>query len=123
MSHFVSVNVTLWHFYEVYRAEASAEVFALKGLYQSHKSYVADLYFNRYIATEEMVESIADQFGSLFDANNRDRELVKNDIRNALIMMNTDLDSSGDRPLAKLTRDIITEIEREYDKISQNKNS
>lgn len=88
------------------RVEASMEVFALKGLYQSHKEYVSDMYFQRYIVTEKMVDSIMEQFGGMFHS--------RDEVRQALLMMNTSADALGNRPLAKLTKDIKDEIDDYY---------
>ena len=118
------------------RAKNSTEVFGLDRLYQSHKNYVADMYFQRYVETEDMVESIAVQFRKAFEAVLEEKygikyewekmsreeqkqhiERIKKEVRDTMLLMNTDLSASGERPLGKLTRDISAEIEREYAKV------
>ena len=91
------------------RVEQSKSVFALEGLYQSHKGYVSDMYFHRYIATEEMIDSIMKQFTGLFES--------KDEVRQALLLADTSADALGKRPLAKLTKDIKEEIEAYYSRI------
>lgn len=91
------------------RADASKKVFALEGLYQSHKGYVSDMYFHRYITTEEMIDSIMDQFKGLFKS--------RDEVRQALMLADTSADALGKRPLAKLTKDIKEEIEAYYSRI------
>jgi hypothetical protein len=91
------------------RVEQSKSVFALEGLYQSHKGYVSDMYFHRYITTEEMIDSIMDQFKGLFKS--------RDEVRQALMLVDTSADALGKRPLAKLTKDIKEEIEEYYSRI------
>jgi len=91
------------------RVEASKNIFALEGLYQSHKGYVSDMYFHRYIITEKMIDSIMDQFGELFESRDA--------VRQALMLADTSPDTLGKRPLAKLTKDIKEEIEEYYARI------
>lgn len=91
------------------RVEESKKVFALEGLYQAHKGYVSDMYFHRYITTEEMIDSIMDQFKGLFKS--------RDEVRQALMLADTSADALGKRPLAKLTKDIKEEIEAYYSRI------
>lgn len=120
------------------RAKNSAELFGLEGIYQSQKKYVADLYFQRYILTEDRVRDIANQFRTVFEEDlppidtSKPKDVIKaeekrrivhieNEVRSAMLLMNTESDAVGDRPLGKLTRDIRAEIEREYAKIPPKK--
>ena len=88
------------------RIEASIQNLRLNDLYQSHKGYVSDLYFQRYIITDELIESIKNQFPSLFETTE--------EVRIALLLMDTDPEKWGERPLAKLTHDIKKQIDDLY---------
>ncbi len=81
----------------------SIDKFALTELYQSHKSYVSDLYFQRYILTDDFIHDLYNQFKDLFSS--------EEEIRAALLAVNIDYDHWGERPLTKLTHDIAEEID------------
>ena len=91
------------------RAGNSIKALALEPLYDSHKDYVADLYFQRYILTDELIHDVYIQFRSLFRS--------EKEVRAALLSMNIDRECWGDRPLSKLTHDIQEEIETLYSEI------
>ena len=91
------------------RAKNSIEALALEPLYDSHKDYVADLYFQRYILTDKLIHDVYMQFRPLFSS--------EKEVRAALLSMNIDRECWGDRPLSKLTHDIQEEIEALYAKI------
>lgn len=40
----------------------SIDIFAVNDLYQSHKTYVSDMYFQRYIITDELIDAILNNF-------------------------------------------------------------
>lgn len=127
------------------RAAASKKVFGLDGLYQAHRGCVADMYFQRYIFTPQLVESMAEQFGEIFDPEDTSGEFVplpyegeseeekkvrrakeklrferrKSEILRILLLMRLDNEHGGERPLSKLARDIEAEIEREYGKLPE----
>ena len=102
----LSVNLPDAESAQAKRLENSIDKFALKELYESHRPYVADLYFQRYILTDERVEDIYNQFRTLFKS--------KQEVRDALLAMSNLAEHPGDRPLSKLTRDIQREIEALY---------
>ena len=88
------------------RIRHSIDVFGLEELYQSHKSYVAWLYFQRYVLTQDMARDIARQFPTLFSSAEQVREIM--------LLMDPSMEQWGERPLAKLTSDISRQIDREY---------
>ena len=88
------------------RIENSVKTFALNELYKAHKGYVSDLYFQRYILTDDIIHDIYIQFSSAFTS--------EEEIRSALLLMSIERKSWGDRPLAKLTHDIEVEIDSIY---------
>ena len=88
------------------RIKASIESLRLEELYQVHKGYVADVFFQRYIVTDDYVELIKEQFPHLFP--------TVQDVWNALFLMDTSFEKWGDRPLTKLTHDIKKEIDELY---------
>ncbi len=90
----------------VQRAENSLSVLALEQLYQSHKDYVSDLFFQRYIFPEDYFESTQAQFPTLFN--------TPDDVKHTLRLMNYAPESWGNRPLAKLTHDIAEQIDKLY---------
>ena len=104
------------------RAQNSIDELALKDLYQSHKEYITYLYLQRYIHTNNFFEDTVRQFPFLArgksDSNNltplTDEEVktaVEN-LKKALFLMDYSEKKWADRPLAKLTSDIATEIEK-----------
>lgn len=90
------------------RAETSVKAFALRELYQSHKGYVADLFFQRYIFTDELLSDIKDQFPTLFKS--------EDEIKRILLLMDYSPASWGKRTLEKLTHDITRQIDTLYTK-------
>lgn len=90
------------------RIQNSVDTLALKPLYDSHKEYVADLYFQRYILTDELIQDLWNQF--------RDSKLFhsEEEVRAALLATYIQQERWGDRPLSKLTHDIQQEIETLY---------
>ena len=85
------------------RIQNSINQLALTELYQSHKGYVSDLYFQRYILTDDFIHDLFLQFPDLFSS--------EEEIRAAFLAVNTDHDHWGERPLTKLTHDIEKEID------------
>lgn len=90
----------------VKHAKNSLSVLALEELYQSHKDYVADLFFQRYIFTEDYFASTATQFKKLFKS--------VDDVKHTLRLMDYSPGVWGNRPLAKLTHDIAEQIDKLY---------
>ena len=91
------------------RIQNSIKELALNPLYDSHKGYVADLFFQRYILTDELIQDIFLQFNSLFQS--------EEEVRAALFSTYVQQDRWGSRPLSKLTHDILEEIETLYAQI------
>lgn len=95
------------------RIQDSIDQFALKPLYDSHKQYVADMYFQRYVLTDELIHDLWIQFSGskLFKS--------EEEIRAALLATYIQQERWGERPLSKLTHDIHKEIEELYAEIHQ----
>jgi len=83
----------------------SIDILNLKNVYQSHRGYVADLILQRYIFTDEMIKDIAEKFP--FFAN-------ENEVREMLLLNKLEQEHWGDRPLGKLTHDILEELDILY---------
>lgn len=90
------------------RINESIEVFNLENVYKSHKGYVAELLFQRYIFTDEMLKDIADSFPSLFSDETEVREM--------LLLNKLNREHWKDRPLGKLIHDILEELDILYNK-------
>lgn len=89
------------------RIEHSIQELALTELYQCHRDYVAFLYRQRYILTKQLAQDIYNQFKvTLFES--------VEEVEHVFTLMYTDYKHWGDRPLAKLTHDIIAEIDALY---------
>ena len=88
--------------------QSSIELLNLKEVYQSHRRYVSDMLLQRYIFTDEMVRDIKNSFPTLFKTEEEVREL--------LLLNKLDPDHLGDRPLGKLTHDILDELDFLYEK-------
>ena len=86
--------------------KASIDLLNLKEVYQSHKGYVSDLLFQRYVFTDEMVKEIMNSFPDLFKNEKEVREM--------LLLNKFDREHWGDRPLGKLTHDISEELDFLY---------
>lgn len=90
------------------KAKTSIEQFALESLYQSHRGYITELYFQRYIHTDEYMEDVIDQFPDLFP---QDKDAAKEQFKRKLALMDYRQEMWGKRPLSKLTHDIMKEID------------
>lgn len=90
------------------RANESIKTLRLSELYQAHRDYVSDMMLQRYVFTDEMIESIRSQFPSLFK--------TKDDVRNMLLLTDSAQNNWGKRPLAKLTSDISEELDELYER-------
>lgn len=88
--------------------KASIDLLNLKEVYQSHKGYVSDLLFQRYVFTDEMVKEIMNSFPDLFKN--------EKEVRKMLLLNKFDREHWGDRPLGKLTHDISEELDNLYSK-------
>ena len=105
------------------QAAKSISEFALQDLYQSHKNYITDLYFHRYINTEKAIEDTIKQFPRLFTMRKNpapDEEIILSDeeikaaretMKRRLALIDYQKEMWGKRPLAKLTHDIMLEID------------
>lgn len=90
------------------RIEKSIQELSLAELYQSHRDYVAFLYRQRYILTNKLAEDIHNQFPTLYSS--------VEEVKDVFALMKTDYEHRGDRPLSKLTHDIVAEIDELYEK-------
>ena len=88
------------------RADASIRTLALRDLYQAHKDYVADLFYQRYVFTDDLLDDIKKQFPDLFGS--------REDVKRMLFLMDSSPEKWGQRPLAKLTHDIEKQIDELY---------
>lgn len=88
------------------RIANSIKCLQLESLYSSHREYVSDIIFQRYIFTDSMIQDIIRQFPSLFRN--------EKEVRSMLLMMNPEKENWGKRPLAKLTHDISVELDELY---------
>lgn len=88
------------------RIDNSIKTLCLKELYRSHRDYVAFLYRQRYILTRQLAEDLHNQFPELFGS--------AEEVEDVFALMHTEYEKWGDRPLAKLTHDILDEIEDLY---------
>lgn len=86
------------------RLQNSLDVFRLEDLYNSHKEHVLDLFRQRYIFSEDYLQSLCDSFPILF------HDLT--DVKNMLYLSDIRKENWGKRPLSKLTHDIDEEISR-----------
>lgn len=74
----------------------------LKDFYDNHKDYVRDIVWNNHIYTEERIDELMNQFPQMFP--------TKEDVLSIIYMNDIRIDNLGKRPLAKLTRDIYSEL-------------
>ena len=100
----------------------------MEALYQSHKSYITDLYFHRYIHTEKAIEDTINQFPRLFSLRKNpapDEKLILSDeeiiaakeiMKRRLALIDYQQEMWGKRPLTKLTHDIMKEIDEKEKK-------
>lgn len=74
----------------------------LKDFYDNHKDYVRDIVWNNHIYTEERIDELMNQFPQMFP--------TKEDMLSIIYMNDIRIGNLGKRPLAKLTRDIYSEL-------------
>lgn len=75
----------------------------LMELYDKHKDYVKDIAWNHHINSEERIDEIVKRFPGMF--------LTKEDVISTIYMNDIRKENLGKRPLAKLTRDILEELQ------------
>ena len=90
----------------VIRAENSMEMLDLEHLYQSHKDYVLNLFLQRYVFTEDYFSAIQARFPKLFKS--------VDDVKHIIRLMDYSQKEWGQHPLAKLTHDIVEQIDELY---------
>lgn len=86
------------------RLDNSIKIFHLEELYREHKDYVLDMYRQRYIFSDEYLETLCKRFPELFKSIE--------EAKNLLYLNDIGRENWGNRPLAKLTHDIDKEITR-----------
>ena len=89
------------------RAENSERLLGLTELYQgAHRDFVSELFFRRYVFTDELLEELLEQFGE------KDGGLFESvdDIKRLLFLRGLREEEWGERPLSKLAHDIDREI-------------
>ena len=93
------------------RVKHSIQELSISELYQSHRDYVVFLYRQRYILTKQLAQDLFNQFGTI---NGKKLFDSVEDVEHVFTLMHTDYANWGNRPLAKLTRDITAEIDELY---------
>jgi len=88
---------------KIIRANSSKEVLNLERIYNSHRKYVSDLAKKFQFYDENWIKSIVDKYGDELELEEKD--VVELEFGNYL-----SLDKFNERPLAKLTRDILEEL-------------
>lgn len=73
-------------------------------LYNEHKDYIKDIFKNFHINTDKRMEELLHTFPDIFSN--------KEEVRNLMYMNDIRKENWGKRPLAKLTYDIYTELEK-----------
>ena len=73
-------------------------------LYNKHKDYIIDIFKNFHINTDKRMEELLHTFPDIFS--------TKAEVRSLIFMNDIKKENWGKRPLAKLTYDIYTELEK-----------
>ena len=77
----------------------------LKDLYNEHKDYIQEIFKHHYIYTDKRLKELCNTFPELFKSID--------DTRNFVYMIEIEKENWGKRSLAKLTSDIIRELDSE----------
>lgn len=80
------------------------ERLVLDSFYERHKDYIKDLALNHFVNSPARITELITKFPTLFKS--------EDDVRNTLYMNDIRKDNWGKRPLAKLTSDVIEELEK-----------
>lgn len=88
---------------KVKKIKKQSERLHLMELYEKHKDYVKDIAWNHHINSEERIDEIMKRFPGMF--------LTKEDAISTIYMNDIRKENLGKRPLAKLTRDILEELQ------------
>ena len=89
------------------RGEAAANAkatFHLEEVYESHREYVHEIAWKNMVYSEEMIASLQKDFSGLFDE--------ERDVRDLIFGQYINEDEAYKRPLGKLTKDILDEINK-----------
>lgn len=111
------------------RAAGTKKNLALEQLYQSHKAYITNLYYQRYVHTDLFYDDTIWQFRDLFELNpgqptdspeakaalEKQIAEARESLKRALFLMDYRREAWADRPLTKLTHDISEEIDKLYE--------
>lgn len=88
-------------------AKASIKVFGLEELYEeAHRDFVSDMFFQRYVFTDQLLDELCNQFSGLFES--------KEELKRILYLRGIREEEWGERPLSKLVHDIDLEITELY---------
>ena len=75
--------------------------FKIKLLYEQHSDYISELLYKNYIFNDEAIESIYRSYKELFNSPSELKQLI---------LGNYEPDNFNQRPLSKLTKDIIQQL-------------
>ncbi len=75
--------------------------FKIESLYEQHSDYISELLYKNYIFNDEAIESIYSSYKELFNSPSELKQLI---------LGNYEPDNFNQRPLSKLTKDIIQQL-------------
>lgn len=76
-------------------------IFKIESLYKQHSDYISELLYKNYIFNDEAIESIYRSYKELFNSPSELKQLI---------LGNYEPDNFNQRPLSKLTKDIIQKL-------------
>ena len=77
------------------------KIFKIESLYQQHSDYISELLYKNYIFNDEAIESIYRSYKKLFNSPSELKQLI---------LGNYEPDNFNQRPLSKLTKDIMQQL-------------
>ena len=75
--------------------------FKIESLYEQHSDYISELLYKNYIFNDEAIESIYRSYEKLFNSPSKLKQLI---------LGNYESDNFNQRPLSKLTNDILNQL-------------
>lgn len=76
--------------------------FNIEKLYNEHSDYISDILQKKYIFNDDAIKCIYDAYNDIFDSPSKVKQLIFGAYES---------DSMGQRPLSKLTKDILQQLE------------